>query len=97
MQLVEINSLDVERIFPSFYHQKSRFFMINNGDEEVGIYGVKTIDEKTCEISLCIFEDYRYKIPYRKTLKLLLSYPFKLKYDSILISRPHSSAKCNAI
>lgn len=91
MQLVEINPQDVQRVFPSFYHQDSQFFMINHGDEEVGIYGVKAIDEKTCEISLCIFEEYRYKIPYRKTLKLLLSYPFTLKYDTVLISSTKKS------
>ena len=91
MQLVEINPLDVQRVFPSFYHQDSQFFMITHGDEEVGIYGVKAIDEKTCEISLCVFEDYRFKLPYRTGLKLLLSYPFKLKYDSILISSSKKS------
>ena len=86
MQLVEINPLDVQRVFPSFYHSNSRFFAINHETCEVGIYGIKTIDPKTCEISLCIFEDYRFKLPYRTGLKLLLDFPFTHKFDKILMS-----------
>ena len=65
MQLVKINPKDVERVFPSFYHQDSQFFMIIYQDQEIGIYGIKTIAPKVCEISLCIFDEYRFKLPYR--------------------------------
>ena len=86
MQLVKINPLDVERVFPSFYHQApyhkdSRFFMITHESCEIGIYGIKTIDEKVCEISLCIFAEYRFKLPYKTGLKLLLNFPFTYKFD----------------
>ena len=91
MQLVEINPLDVERVFPSFYHQDSQFFMINHDACEIGIYGIKTIDPKVCEISLCIFEDYRFKLPYRTGLKLLLNFPFSYTFDKILISTQEKS------
>ena len=91
MQLIEINPLEVERVFPSFYHQApyhkaSQFFMINHETCEVGIYGIKAIDEEVCEISLCIFEDYRFKLPYRTGLKLLLEFPFTLNFVRILVS-----------
>jgi hypothetical protein len=76
MQLVEINPFNVQRVFPSFYHQDSQFFMITYQDQEIGIYGIKTLDPKTCEISLCIFAEYRFKLPYRTGLKLLLNFPF---------------------
>ena len=105
MQLIEINPMDVQRVFPSFYHADSQFFMITHKTCEVGIYGIKTIDEKVCEISLCIFEEYRFKLPYRTGLKLLLNFPFthtfvyiKLtwqsftyKFDKILISTQEKS------
>ena len=91
MRLVEINPLDVQRVFPSFYHENSQFFMITYKDNEVGIYGIKTIDPKVCEISLCIFEEYRYKLPYKTGLKLLLNFPFTLNFVIIMISTVEKS------
>lgn len=91
MQLVEINPLDVQRVFPSFYHANSQFFMIACETCEVGIYGIKTIDPKVCEISLCIFEDYRYKLLYKTGLKLLLNFPFTLNFVRIMISTVEKS------
>ena len=91
MQLVEINPLDVQRVFPSFYHENSQFFMIAYETCEVGIYGIKTIDPKVCEISLCIFEEYRFKLPYKTGLKLLLNFPFSLGFVRILISTQEKS------
>jgi hypothetical protein len=91
MQLVEINPLDVQRVFPSFYHQDSQFFTITYKDGEVGIYGIKTIDQKVCEISLHVFDQYRYKVPYKTGLKLLLSFPFTIGFAKILISSKEKS------
>ncbi len=65
--------------------------MITYKDNEVGIYGIKTIDPKVCEISLCIFEDYRYKLPYKTGLKLLLNFPFTLNFVRIMISTVEKS------
>ena len=91
MKLIEINPLDVERVFPSFYHKDSQFFMINHETCEVGIYGIKAIDEEVCEISLCIFDEYRFKLPYRIGLKILLNFPFSYDFDKILISTQEKS------
>jgi hypothetical protein len=91
MQLVEINSKDVERVFPSFYHKDTEFFVVNHDGEEVALYGIKTIDEKTCEISLHVFDQYRYKVPYKTGLKLLLSFPFTIGFAKILISSKEKS------
>ncbi len=91
MRLVEINPLDVQRVFPSFYHEDSQFFMINHETCEIGIYGIKTIDPKVCEISLCIFEEYRYKLPYKTGLKLLLNFPFTHTFAKILMSTVEKS------
>ena len=91
MELIEINSDDVQRAFPSFYHKDSQFFMVTYQDHEVGICGIKTIDPKTCEISLCIFEDYRFKLLYKTGLKLLLNFPFSLGFVRMLISTQEKS------
>jgi len=91
MHLIEINPRDVQRVFPSFYHENSQFFMIAYETCEVGIYGIKTIEPKVCEISLCIFEEYRYKLPYKTGLKLLLNFPFTIGFARILISTGEKS------
>ena len=91
MQLVEINPSNVQKVFPAFFHEQAQFFMLEHQGKEVGIYGIKTIDTNTCEISVCIFEEYRYKIPYKTTTKLLLEYPFSLGFDKITLSTKEKS------
>lgn len=86
MQLIEINPLDVQRVFPSFYNKKVRFFMIDHEGKEIGIYGIKTHDKETCEIRLHVFKEYRGQLYYRNGLRLLLSFPFTLGFVKILIS-----------
>lgn len=86
MQLIEINPLEVKKAFPSFYHQKVRFFLIEHEGQEIGIYGVKTHDQETCEIRLHVFKESRGQLYYRNGLRLLLSFPFSLGFVKILIS-----------
>jgi hypothetical protein len=93
MTLLEVSPLEVQSGFPAFFHQNSRFFLLNHEDQEVGIVGVKFIDSQTCELSLCIFKDYRFKIPYKKTLKLLLNYPYTLGFAKILIATREQSVE----
>ena len=91
MNLVEINPFHVKKAFPVFFHKNASFFMLEHQGKEVGIYGVKRIDSNVCEISVCIFEDYRYKIPYKTTTKLLLEYPFSLGFVKIILSTKEKS------
>ena len=91
MQLVEINPSNVQKAFPVFFHEHAKFFTLEYKGKEVGIYGIKRIDTKTCEISVCIFKEYRNKIPYKSTTKLLLEYPFSLGFDKITMSTKEKS------
>ena len=65
--------------------------MLEHQGKEVGIYGIKGIDSNVCEISVCIFKEYRYKIPYKTTIKLLLEYPSSLGFDKIRMSTKEKS------
>ncbi len=83
--LVEITPTSVCNNFPSFFQEHTQFFLLNHHSQEVGIYGIKTIDKKICEISLYVFQEFRFKLPYRQVLKLILQHPFILGFDKILI------------
>jgi hypothetical protein len=87
---------EIQQSFPAFYAPGSLFFFMTYQEQDVGVYGITDVHDpnwkgKTGEISVCVFEDYRYKIPYRQALKLLLYYPFYLNYDNILISSINKS------
>ncbi len=85
MKLMAIDALSVYNNFPSFFQEHTQFFLLNHHSQEVGIYGIKTIDQKICEISLYVFQEFRFKLPYRQVLKLVLQHPFILGFDKILI------------
>lgn len=82
---------EIKEHFPSFIENNKKYFFVMNDNQEIGVYGIKDIDderwgENTCEISICGFEEYKHKIPYRDCLRWGLYYPFLLGYDNILIS-----------
>lgn len=91
MYLSEIQSFEVESLFPAFFHKDTEFFVVNHDGNEIALYGIKPIDEKTCEICLHVFDEYRYKVPYKTGLKLLLSFPFTIGFAKILISSKEKS------
>ena len=86
MILLEISPLEVQKDFPAFFHRNSRFFALHHDNNDVGLYGIQEITRSTCKIALLIFEKYRFKIPYRKMINLVLRYPYSCGFDIILIS-----------
>lgn len=91
MYLTKASNSELNTYFSSFVSGETEYFFINKDDVEVGVFAVERVfDNKwegnTCEIGLHIFEDFRFKLPYKEGLKLLLYYPFSLGYDNILIS-----------
>ena len=83
--LVEITPNSVYHNFPNFFQEHTQFYLLEHKQEEVGIYGITTVNEKICEISLYVFSEFRFKLPYRKVLHLILQQPFELGFDKILI------------
>lgn len=96
IHLVPAQEEKIKQHFYDFYHKDGWFFFINHDDQEVGVFGVKKIQDprgvdNVCEISVCVFENFRFNIPYRKILRLVLTYPFSYGFDKILISTVEKS------
>lgn len=93
MRLIESPEItqEIKQYFPAFYNDTAHLYSLNENNEDVGVYGVKKLSNNICEIFLCIFQDFRFKIPYRETLKLVLSFPFTLGFKVILISTKEKS------
>lgn len=74
----------VRKMFPEFFQKDSIFFEIISNLIPIGFYGVKTISDKVCEISVYILNEFRQKINKSIALKCL-SFPFLLGFNKILI------------
>lgn len=79
-----IEKEDVKKFFPEFFHKDSIFFEIIFNYISIGFYGVKTITEKVCEISVYFNDKGRWKITKKIALKCL-SFPFFLGFTKIII------------
>ena len=79
-----VESRDIEMFFNEFFHQDGVFFEIISNSIGIGFYGVKTITEKVCEISVYFNEKGRWKITKEIALKCL-KFPFLLGFDKIVI------------
>ncbi len=89
INLVEITPSSVYHNFPKFFQEHTQFYFLeyetDENKEEVAIYGITSIDHNICEISLYVFCEFRFKLPYRQVLKLILQQPFELGFNKILI------------
>lgn len=74
----------VEKFFFEFFNNDGVFFEIISYYEEIGFYGIKTLTEKVCEISVYFSEKGRWKITKEVVLKCL-KFPFSLGFEKILI------------
>ncbi len=97
MHLDETNENFIAENFPRFIEKNKRyFFIVDDVDEDIGLYGLKSKDnyEEGCvEISLFVFKDKRYHKQYKKILIYLLNYPFFVNYKSILIHTEETSIR----
>jgi len=74
----------VKIFFSEFFHELGVFFEIISNDIAIGFYGIKTITEKVCEISVYIHDKFRKNITKKISLKCL-NFPFILGFEKILI------------
>jgi hypothetical protein len=74
----------VEKFFNDFFHRDSIFFEIISNNIAIGFYGIKTITDKVCEISVYFHDKFRDKITKAVALKCL-NFPFLLGFDKIVI------------
>ena len=97
MKLEKITSEEVLINFESFHEKnKSYYIIIDDEEREIGLFGVKKMFDlisDCAEISVYIFKKYRYHCQYKKLLKLLLDFPFLIKFKCILIHTTEESVK----
>ncbi len=79
-----IEQSQIEKFFNNFSFENCVFFELVSNNISIGFYGVKTITEKICEISLYIYEKYRGKFTKGITKKCL-EFPFILGFNKIII------------
>jgi hypothetical protein len=79
-----IEENQIEKFFNNFTYENCVFFEIISSNIAIGFYGVKTITEKVCEISLYIYEKYRGKFT-KDVTKKCLEFPFILGFNKIII------------
>lgn len=79
-----IEPKDVKMFFNEFFNELSVFFEIISNDVAIGFYGVKTITEKVCEISVYFHEKFRNRITKKLALNCL-KFPFVLGFEKIII------------
>ena len=85
IDFIRVNGKEIRQHFPEFYAPNKLFFEINQGFEPMGIYGIKTVIDSVCEISVYIYEECRRRIT--KGLALgCLKFPFSLGFEKVLIS-----------
>lgn len=74
----------VKTFFYDFFHEDGVFFEIIDCSEYIGFYGIKTITEKVCEISVYFSNNGRWKITKGVVFKCL-KFPFSLGFTKVLI------------
>lgn len=79
-----IDEKHIKEVFFNFFYENCVFFEIIYNNVAIGFYGIKSLSEKICEISLYIYEKCRGKFTKEVTLKCL-KFPFELGFDKIMI------------
>ncbi len=79
-----IEENQIEKFFNNFTYENCVFFEIISNENAIGFYGVKTITEKVCEISLYIYEKCRGMFT-KEVMNKCLEFPFILGFNKIII------------
>lgn len=79
-----IDESQIEKFFKNFTYENCVFFEIVYNHIAIGFYGVKTITENICEISLYIYEKCRGQFT-KEVTKKCLQFPFVLGFKKIII------------
>ncbi len=79
-----IEEKQIEKFFNNFTYENCVFFEIVSNEISIGFYGIKTLTEKICEISLYIYEKFRGNFT-KEVMKKCLEFPFILGFNKIII------------
>jgi hypothetical protein len=80
----------IEKNYPYIVEDRSRYYLIRSRKykEPIGLYRIRTLTYKVCEIFLSLFSEYREKLPYdhyKDIMHQTLNLPFMLDYEEIII------------
>jgi hypothetical protein len=84
MELIEPSF--VKKCFNTFYGSESDlYFEIMKENVDVGLYRIKKVTNKICEISLYVYNDYR-KLITKGLPDICFNFPFSFGYEKVIIS-----------
>lgn len=83
MNFIEIDSLEIKKYFPSFYHRDDIYFEIIKGEQPIGIISIRPfIAEGACNFG--VFMTDKYKLTKNIVLEAF-KIPFELGFKTIFI------------
>lgn len=69
---------------PFIVEKDMDYFLIVKNYAEVGIYTIKKIKDRVCEIGWAIFKKYRHKVLSRQAICFLIDFPFLLGFSKVI-------------
>lgn len=87
IKIIEISKENMQFKYKNFLSQRDypiNFFCIEKNNIESGLIALEDIGDKSAEISLTIFKEYRYKILFKNSLSYIINFPFSLGYDRVI-------------
>lgn len=80
----------IEKHYPYIVSDRSRYYLIRSRkyQDALGLYRIRTVTYRVCEIFLSLFSEYRENLPYdhyKDILHRILNMPFTLDYSEIII------------
>ena len=76
MSFEEIDKSEIRQKYPTYFHEKARYFNIVKNNNNIGYYGVISYTNKVCEAFL-MFKSFKGKVLSRDFfVYLFLLYPF---------------------
>lgn len=87
IKIIEIPREEMELKYKNFLSQRRypiKFFCIEKNNVESGLIALEDIGNKSAEISLTIFKEYRHKILFKNSLSYIINFPFSLGYNRVI-------------
>ena len=72
--------------FREFYHPDARFYAVSKRDVEFAILGLKKVGKDTCELSYCVYPDYKGNFNTKEAVLSVLNFAFSVNYNKVMIS-----------
>lgn len=78
----EIDKSEIKDKYPTYFHEKARYFNITKNNNNIGYYGIISYSNKVCEAFL-MFKSFKGKVLSKGFFVSLFSHLFSLGYKEI--------------